>query len=399
MSFSLSSQNVYAYLCERELCDEFNFDPSKIELKPAKNFNLLLTLKTEQKLLVKQERYSKGGKTAGEFLKEWRVQELIDQFPELDSTRHLFPEVLHFDEENSITVFNYLDNYRDLGEFYAKEKTFPITIASELGSAIAKIHRLTMGKADYQTFLSSPEKKQDSSEQKTPAFVRGLGRISPDVFGVFPADGLKFLTLYQRYDSLGKSIAALSATYQPCCLTHNDLKLNNILLHNNWSEQISEPNPNEVLRLIDWERSSWGDPAFDLGSVVASYLSIWLGSLVISKDIALEDSLRMAMNPLELLQPSLGGLMSTYLNKFPEFLQQQPNFVQRTVQFAGLALIQQIQAMIQYQKVFNNTGICMLQVAKSFLCRPEQSIPTIFGQSEASLINNAQPELITTVKE
>jgi hypothetical protein len=75
-------------------------------------------------------------------------------------------------------------------------------------------------------------------------------------------------------------------------------------------------------------------------------------------------------------------------------LQQQPTFLQRVVQFAGFALIQQIQAMLQYQKVFNNTGICMLQVAKSFLCRPQASIPTIFGQSEAQLINSSEPEPI-----
>jgi hypothetical protein len=34
------------------------------------------------------------------------------------------------------------------------------------------------------------------------------------------------------------------------------------------------------------------------------------------------------------------------------------------VQFAGFALIQQIQVMIQYQKSFSNTGIAMIQVAK-----------------------------------
>ncbi len=399
MSFLLSSQNIHTYLNKKEICDESNFDPAKIELKPAKNFNLLLTLKSEQKLLVKQERHSKDGKTAGEFLHEWRVQELLTQFPEIASIRRLFPEVLHFDSEHSIIVFNYLDDYKDFGEFYGKEKTFPITIASEIGSALAAIHLLTIDKTEYQTFLVSSETLKDNAEKKKPALLRGVERISPEVFGMFPADGLKFLALYQRYDSLGQAISALIATYKPCCLTHNDLKLNNLLLHNDWAQHISEPQPREVLRFIDWERSSWGDPAFDLGSIIASYLQIWLGSLVISKDITLEDSLRMAMTPLELLQPSLGALTSAYLSSFPEILQRQPTFIQRVVQFAGLALIQQIQAMIQYQKVFNNTGICMLQVAKSFLCRPEQSIPTIFGLPETSLIGGSQAKLISTGKE
>jgi hypothetical protein len=396
MVFLLSSQNVYIYLNEKGLCTESDFDPTKVELKLAKNFNLLLTLKNEKKILVKQERHAKDGKTVGEFLNEWRVRELISKFAELTSVRCLFPEILHFDAEHSIIVFDYLDEYQDLDEFYAKEKSFPIVVAKEIGFALAAIHRLTFQNTDYQAFLAASGKNQGDSEQEISVNFHGIERISPDVFGIFPSDCLKFLTLYQRYDSLGQAISTLNDSYQPCCLTHKDFKLNNLLLHNDWEQRISKPQPESVLRLIDWERSGWGDPAFDLGSIVASYLQIWLGSMVVSTDTTLEESLRMAMTPLELLQPSLGVLMSTYLMNFPEILREQPTFVRRVVQFAGLALIQQIQAMIQYQKVFNNTGICMMQVAKSFLCRPEQSIPTIFGQSEAELIDSFQPELIST---
>ena len=56
------------------------------------------------------------------------------------------------------------------------------------------------------------------------------------------------------------------------------------------------------------------------------------------------------------------------------------------MQFAGFALIQQIQAMIQYQKSFGNTGIAMLQVAKSLLCRPERSTPTVFGKDIVEIV-------------
>jgi hypothetical protein len=391
MSFLLSSNNVFSYLNEKNLCGEENYNSEKVELKVAKNFNLLLTLKNDRKLLVKQERHNKEGKTAGEFLKEWQVQELLNRFPELASIRHLFPEVLDFDRDNSIITFNYLDDYRDLTEFYTKEQTYPTTIATKIGTAIGKIHSLTLDRSEYRDFLTATDSK-DKAEPNMAVHVGGIKRITPEVFGIYPGDGLKFLTLYQRYDSLGKAIASLSSTYQPCCLTHNDLKLNNLLLHNDWQQK--SPASQSILRFIDWERSSWGDPAFDLGSLVASYVQIWLASLVVSKEITLEESLRMAVTPLELLQPSLSGLVTAYLQEFPEILHKQPNFLERTVQFAGLGLIQQIQAILQYQKVFNNTGICMLQVAKSFLCRPEVSMTTTFGQSEAELINSLRLEPI-----
>lgn len=111
-------------------------------------------------------------------------------------------------------------------------------------------------------------------------------------------------------------------------------------------------------------------------------MQIWLNSLVISNSLSIDESLRLAITPLDKVQLSIFGLIQAYFHKFPEILEHCPDFLQRVVQFAGFALIQQIQAMIQYQKSFRNTGIAMLQVAKTLLCRPEQSMPTIFGTAE-----------------
>lgn len=385
MTFFLNSQNIFVYLVDHKLCSPNEQSRSKIELKPAKNFNLLLTLSNERKLLVKQERHDGERKTAGELFSEWRIQELLQQFPELSYIRPMLSEVLHFDAEYSIIVFNYLSNYGDLVDFYTRENVFPTAIATSIGATLATIHRATFNCQKYQAFFS--QDFEDVPIDQPPKFTSGLERISPEVFGLVPADGLKFFALYQRYDSLGKAISQLISTSNPCCLTHNDLKLNNILLHTDWEQILSQPNQlsDSTIRLIDWERGSWGDPAFDLGMLVASYLQIWLSSLVVSKSIDIQESLRLAMTPLEEIQPSIAALTKAYLDSFPEILEHRPDLVRRVVQFSGLALIQQIQAMIQYQKSFGNTGICMLQVAKSLLCRPDQSIPTVFGMAASEL--------------
>ncbi len=378
MTFVLSSQNIFNYLVEHRLCTQLEEALYKVEPIAAKNFNLLLTLPDSRKLLIKQERHNKEGKTLGEFLSEWRIQEFLHTFPELSELRLWMPVVLHFEAENSIIVFSYLDDYRDLEDFYGKEKVFPTQIASNLATVLATIHRATFNRPDYQEFFSA--KPNNLSPAHVPNWIRSIERIGPEIFGIVPADGLKFFKLYQRYESLGQAIRELANVFQPCCLTHNDLKLNNILLHNNWEQE----SPN-IVRLIDWETSAWGDPAFDLGTLIASYLQIWLSSLVISKSLTIEESLRLAMIPLEQLQPSIAALTNTYFDNFPEILEHRPNFLLQVVQFAGLALIQRIQAMIQYQKSFGNKGICMLQVAKSLLCRPEQSLATVFGTAATEL--------------
>ncbi|HEY9725377.1 MAG TPA: phosphotransferase [Chroococcales cyanobacterium] len=393
MTIWLSSQNVFGYL-NRHGIDASNApDLNQVEHKVAKNFNLIVNLPDARKLIVKQERYSPDGKTYDEFLNEWRIQELVQHFPALNHLRLFIPEVLHFDAENSIIVSNYLKDYRDLAEFYAKENIFPTAIASAIGVILAAFHRATLNRQEYRDFFCQGDEAL-TINGGIPHIVHRLDRISPDVFGQVPTDGLKFFSLYQRYESLKSAIAQVTSSLDPCCLTHNDLKLNNILLHDDWEQLLLKKAPLEggIVHLIDWERCAWGDPAFDLGMLISSYLLLWLRSLVVSKAIAIEESLRMAMIPLEQLQPSIAALAKAYFNHFPEIVERRPDFLNRVVQCSGLALILQIQSTLQHSKTFGNTGICMLQVAKALLCRPEQCISTVFGTA-ASEIVRLQPTL------
>lgn len=41
-----------------------------------------------------------------------------------------------------------------------------------------------------------------------------------------------------------------------------------------------------IIRLIDWEKWTWGDPALDVGTVIASYLKLWLKSLIVNQNTA-----------------------------------------------------------------------------------------------------------------
>lgn len=378
MTFILSSHNIFDYLSEHSLCSKQEETFSTVEQVNAKNFNLLVTLVDSRKLLVKQERHHQQGKTIGEFQHEWQFHNFLNQFPQFEYWRSFLPKVVHFDLENSIIVSTYLDDYQNLMNLYTQENNFPEQISTEIGKALATIHRDTFNCQKYREFFA--HQTNNLTNEQVNKFVNNLERITPEIFGIVPADGLKFFALYQRYDSLGQAIAQLSNTFNPCCLTHNDLSLNNILLRTNYQEE----NQN-IVKLIDWERCDWGDPTFDVGTLISSYLQIWLNSLVISKSLSIEESLNLATTPLELLQPSIANFILTYLNTFPEILEHFPNFIPQTIQLAGFSLIQQIQAMIQYQKSFGNTGIAMLQVAKTLLCRPQQSISTIFGTAAPKL--------------
>ena len=383
MVLSLSSHNVIQYLQEAGLCSSEDDASDKSELPGSSknNFDLLVTLGDNRQLLIKQERNVNNKHAAPhELFQEWLFHQLLQQFPVLGNISAIAPLVVHFDEENSILVRNYLSEYLDFAILYHNNDIFPQEIATAIGTTLAGLHRATYNRREYKDFMATAPQGEFRYGFYNPA--QGLESIGPEIFGTVPTDALKFYLLYQQSESLESAIADLAYDWNPCCLTHNDLKLNNILVHSKWDKL-----DNCLIRLIDWEACSWGDPAFDLGTLLASYLGIWLKSLVVDPTIELEESLLLPLTPLESLQPSIIALIRAYLNAFPMILEYRNDFIVRVIQFAGLALIHQIQDMITCQKSFNNADICMLQVAKSLLTMPQQAVLTIFGISESEILN------------
>jgi thiamine kinase-like enzyme len=370
----ISDQNIIDYLICLKLCSSSDKETASIELKPAKNFNLLVSLSSGKKLLVKQERQIEEGKTLDELSTAWQFHCFLQENLELAFLEQQIPKILHFDSANSIMVVEYVDEYEDLHNLYLKKRLFLLNIPQKMGHILGNLHKFSTHREDCQQSFQPKIVYTDT--------VRALEHVSPEIFSLLPPDSIKFIALYQRYDSLQLAVTEVMASWSPTCLIHGDFKVNNILaLPDFFSGEIGYGKQlhQQPVRVIDWERCCWGDPVYDLGTMIASYLLIWLSSLVIDNSISINESLRMAAIPLEQLQPSIKEFYQSYLEVFPQLLRERPDLQKQTVQHTGFALIRQIQAALQYEHRLGNLSICMLQVAKSLVCRPEEFIPTVFG--------------------
>jgi hypothetical protein len=412
MTTILDTNNIFEYLSDRNYCNLADRAVSKVTAIPAKNFNLLINFADDNNLLIKQEPHDCDGETYGEFLAAWQIQQLVKSFPEFGhKIEDSLPELLHFDSENSILIVRYLADYCDLYDYYIEQNKFPIEIARSIGQLLATIHSQTFQRTEYQDFLANfsmgisaadlafeSQMKSLVDEQKEPEnqnsiasipqskgyankMIHRLSRITPQVFEEVPQECLQFFKLYQRFPDLAQSIGDLSDSITPSCLVHNDLKINNILLALDWESPSSK-----VIRSIDWERAAWGDPAFDLGCILGSYLEIWLDGLVINNTLSINESLQLATTPLELIQPSLFNLVKSYLDGFPEIIAARPDYLDRAIQFAGLSLIHRVEINIQVDRIFGNHGIVLLQVAKQLLCTPQAAMKTLFGNNFDRLV-------------
>jgi 5-methylthioribose kinase len=385
----LDTGNVFEYLAALDYCKIADRDTSKVTIISAKNFNLLITFADGKNLLVKQELHNDRGQTKQEFRLAWRMQELITSFPAFSvKIAEFLPKLLHFNPENSILIVEYLSTHIDLADYHTKENKFPIAIARSIGQVLATLHSQTFEQIAYNQFLadtSNPDLAITDgrlcANDYANEIIQRLSRITPHVFRIVPGECLQFFKLYQRFPSLSQAIFDLGQSIAPSCLVHNDLKTNNILLDLNWDLPESR-----VIKLIDWERAGWGDPAFDLGCMLGSYLEIWLDGLMISNSLSINESLQLAATPLELIQPALFSLVQAYLAGFAAITIARPDYLDRVVQFAGLSLIQRIEINIDEDRIFGNRGIVMLQVAKQLICTPQSAMSTLFGREFNQLI-------------
>jgi hypothetical protein len=375
----LDDRNVFEYLAKLNLCEVADRDRSYIRLISAKNFNLLINLPTDRYLLVKQEMHDIHGKTLGEFHAAWKMRELVDRFPSLGvKIKPALQEILHFDAVNSILVVKFLDCAHELSAYYKEKRNFSPVITKSIGQLLGTIHGDTYQQLEYRQFVTDLPYTEEPEAAIN--IIQRMERVEPKVFGTMPPECLQFYKLYRRFPVLPQAIVELGRSITPGCVVHNDLKLNNILLDREWEN--SAPN---LTYLIDWERIDWGDPAYDLGCLIGSYLEIWLEGLVINSALSINESLQLATTPLEVLQPSLFTLIESYFNTFPTILNDRLDFLDRVIQYAGLSLIKRIEITIEGYRSFGNQGIIMLQVAKQLLCSPQAARNTLFGGDAAKL--------------
>ena len=376
----LSQNNVSEYLKSLDLFP--NEDLTDIEIKSgrdtSKNFGLLVLLPSGKRIIVKQERSTFNGTYPNELNNEWQFQNLINQTSKYNALKPFVRDVLNYDNKNLIAVYTYLDKYK---EFYTDilqvEVSFPYKVAGWISHSLATVHRTTFQceyAYEWATKLGSFWNQTGSS------FNLLKTRVTPELLSIASQDYIKFINLYQRFQSLEDARMTAIQNWHPCCVVHNDLNVANILACQNWSNinTLEDAIAQSAVKIIDWERWSWGDPCLDLGYLIGNYLLLWLNSMVIDSSMSLEETIKSASITLKDIQPSLQNIVSQYLKTFPEILEYFPNFFEKLVRYIGLSTLIQTQAKIEHHKFLSNSDIYTLQLSKSLLCKPETSFVSLF---------------------
>ncbi len=276
---------------------------------------------------------------------EASVLRLLAGAPEV--ARHV-PEVVH--EQDGCIVLRTPADARDWAKHQGR---FPRIPARNLGRVLAGLHRLSL----------------DVPQAARPIWGLMLPEPPHDFVIDLSAGAQDLLARIQASSAVCERLEALSDTDSQGALIHGDLR---------WENCLALPAPGSRRRtrvlLVDWELADSADPAFDVGSVLAEYLRVWLGSIPIVDPVDPGRLVHRALHPLRHMHPAMRAFWSAYAGASTD-----PPALRRVVELTGVRLLQTAIERARGLLTPSAYVVTLVQLADNLLRRPDDAALDLLG--------------------
>lgn len=249
---------------------------------------------------------------------------LIQDESALASLRGLLPRFHLYDPVRHVLVLEHLPDAENVMLYHQRLGEFPAEIGAAVGTALGRHHA---GRVKPEDLDIEP----DLFPRQTP-WILSFHEQHDTPYGI--SDGNRRLLAMLRSDAgLTTAIEALRDTWRPSTLIHADLKWENLVVFPR------EAPPAELeLRLIDWELSDIGDPLWDTGAALQSYLAHWVFSIPGNADAPIETLAEQAEIPLDRMIPSIQAFWHAYAGTAG--LDDEAATLERSVRYAAARMLQ-----------------------------------------------------------
>jgi aminoglycoside phosphotransferase (APT) family kinase protein len=275
------------------------------------------------------------------------------------------PHYFKYDTDNGLLILQLLRDAEDLSRRHARTGRFSMQLGSATGKALARLHSLNNFNCvteTNQTGVLLPSRLPAALTIHRPHLSIALDASRAK---------LQLIKIIQKSDDLCNFLEEVRADWRKETLIHGDVKWANWLV---LATRSSAP----TVKLIDWELASLGDPSWDIGSALGSYLGFWLASVPVTQDGTITHSLELARCPLEKMVPALQSLWSAYVRLMRFNKSSATDLLLRSVRFAAVRLVQDALERVQQSETVTLDVVYLLQLATNILKRPHEASALLF---------------------
>lgn len=275
---------------------------------------------------------------------DWLDQQSKTLFPHL---RNMRPETIW--NQDGWYVSEYLSRFTTLKA--TRNRKLLGLEARTIGSFLAQLHSahfrepdgLSAGGADPQQGVRPMRALSIADYSDMPGLDRDI-----------------YIRVCQRAD---EGLEKLSGALAKICAVHGDFQGNNILL---------ETSGGGGLRVIDWENAGMGDPAWDLGHLLASLIQRWVDPLKLDS-VSVADAFAAGQEAWVQLADWFAEVLASYRDSVNVHIFGHLD-IECLFQVAGHAMVQRARNILNVYGRFSPKDILMLSMAERLITSPSQSI-------------------------
>ncbi len=269
------------------------------------------------------------------------------------------PIVHGFDPERGILALRWLEGAETLHSYRQRTGRLGVGAGRQIGRAIGWLHMASRGLRGLE---GDPARVPQDSD-----FAELFTYLRPEVYARLSRAGIELIGAVQRHKEAVRAlveIARQSREPGDWRLLHGDCKPANIL---------RPPDRPDSLVFVDWERAVFGDPARDLGALLAEYVLVWL---------APEPGVR-ALRP-ETLRSFASALLQGYRAQRNPTDPVDAGFESGVIRWAGLSVLVHVYGITHYEGEFDARAQHLAAYAADLLGRPALWVPEILGSETAT---------------
>jgi|KBSMisStaDraftv2_1062788.scaffolds.fasta_scaffold104263_1 hypothetical protein len=279
----------------------------------------------------------------------------------LASLAAIMPRYHLWDPQQRLLVLELLSSAETLGAQIRRTSTFSPASAADFGRALATYHGQAAGNAMStlgQLFPRSLPWALTFSQQSAGA-MQGLSGANNQMF-----------SLIQRYPNFPARLDALQKTWRRDTLIHGDLKFENLML--SYASGTDAP---AGIRVVDWEVADVGDPRWDVGSMLQSWLSYWIFSMPADGSVTgVEQLAAQAQYPLEAMRPAIHAFWRAYTDTMRVSDGAERELLDTCISFGAARMVQTVFESMYQSPQLTPHAIFMLQVSLNILEQPSAAV-------------------------
>jgi hypothetical protein len=363
----LNSDNVVHYLLQRGFISfESVVDGDLMVLEaPRRNRNFKVTRQRQPGVFVKQVQEWDPQALATVRREAW-CYSLAQTLPELATLKEMLPGFFAYDQQRSVLLLELLSGFESLAEYQQRLGKFPVEIAVLLADALGAYHRETKDKLEHLP--------QASIFPRMAPWILSIHLQQPGWFQSLSAANSQLLGIVKKYDQFATALDQLRGKWNFSSLVHGDIKWDNCLI-----QMPAEAGGKAKLKVIDWELADLGDPLWDVGAILQSYLSYWILSMPTWPGASAADLIAKAPFQLEVFQAPVNA----FWNRYKEVAQIPPErrkeALARSIGYGAARMIQTAYEALSFAAQMNANALYLLQVSMNILLNPDEARSELFG--------------------